>query len=157
MLQYVSGGKWGLLLRRPLEAMTRTLPLVGADVPADHRVFMKHLYLWAQYPDAEATANALANHSITLEQALTANAKRPMLNPVAVIVQSCDHLRGSAGCLHYLLNKWSLQRDADPAARNRAELHRWQTKFENLSGFGILIYVDHADAMARSTGSSRST
>ena len=29
MLQYVSGGKWGLLLRRPLEAMTRTLPLVA--------------------------------------------------------------------------------------------------------------------------------
>ncbi len=28
MLQYVSGGKWGLLLRRPLEAMSRTLPLV---------------------------------------------------------------------------------------------------------------------------------
>ena len=35
MLQYVSGGKWGLLLRRPLEAMTRTLWLVGADVRAD--------------------------------------------------------------------------------------------------------------------------
>ena len=29
MLQYVSGGKWGLLLRRPLEAMARTLPLVA--------------------------------------------------------------------------------------------------------------------------------
>ena len=29
MLQYVTGGKWGLLLRRPLEAMTRTLPLVA--------------------------------------------------------------------------------------------------------------------------------
>ena len=29
MLQYVSGGKWGLLLRRPLEAMTRTIWLVG--------------------------------------------------------------------------------------------------------------------------------
>ena len=28
MLQYLSGGKWGLLLRRPLEAMTRTLWLV---------------------------------------------------------------------------------------------------------------------------------
>ena len=28
MVQYCSGGKWGLLLRRPLEAMTRTLPLV---------------------------------------------------------------------------------------------------------------------------------
>ena len=29
MLQYVTGGKWGLLLRRPLEAMTRTLWLVA--------------------------------------------------------------------------------------------------------------------------------
>src|SRR5215469_13676328 len=28
MVQYCSGGKWGLLLRRPLEAATRTLPLV---------------------------------------------------------------------------------------------------------------------------------
>ena len=29
MLQHVSGGKWGLLLRRPVEAMSRTLPLVA--------------------------------------------------------------------------------------------------------------------------------
>src|SRR5438034_2379161 len=29
MLQYVSGGKWGLVLRRPLEAMSRTIWLVG--------------------------------------------------------------------------------------------------------------------------------
>src|ERR1700677_977704 len=29
MLQYVTGGKWGLILRRPLEAMTRTLWVVG--------------------------------------------------------------------------------------------------------------------------------
>src|SRR6202049_3619246 len=27
MVQYCSGGKWGLLLRRPLEALSRTLPL----------------------------------------------------------------------------------------------------------------------------------
>ena len=26
MVQYCSGGKWGLLLRRPLEAMSRSLP-----------------------------------------------------------------------------------------------------------------------------------
>jgi len=30
MVQYVTGGKWGLLLRRPLEAMSRTLPVVIA-------------------------------------------------------------------------------------------------------------------------------
>src|ERR1700744_3367767 len=28
MVQYLSGGKWGLIIRRPLEAMTRTWPLV---------------------------------------------------------------------------------------------------------------------------------
>ena len=28
MVQYLSGGKWGLIVRRPLEAMTRTWPLV---------------------------------------------------------------------------------------------------------------------------------
>ncbi|HEY2856889.1 MAG TPA: hypothetical protein VGJ21_00560, partial [Terracidiphilus sp.] len=44
MLQYVSGGKWGLLLRRPLEAMTRTLPLVALfSVPLMIPYFGKHL------------------------------------------------------------------------------------------------------------------
>src|SRR6202034_3547788 len=28
MVQYCSGGKWGLLLRRPLEALSRTLPII---------------------------------------------------------------------------------------------------------------------------------
>ena len=70
MLQHVSGGKWGLLIRRPLEAMTRTLPLVALMfVPI--AVFMKHLYQWAKYPTAAATSQALADHAITLEQALT--------------------------------------------------------------------------------------
>ena len=48
MVQYCSGGKWGLLLRRPLEAMSRTLPLVLVYwfVVA---LYMKRLYLWAQY------------------------------------------------------------------------------------------------------------
>src|SRR5260370_40664595 len=52
MLQYVSGGKWGLLLRRPLEAMSRTLPLVlGMFIPL--WFLSKHLYQWAWYPDVE--------------------------------------------------------------------------------------------------------
>ena len=51
MLQYVWGGKWGLLLRRPLEAMTRTIWLVGLMfVPI---IFLwKHLYQWAAFPTA---------------------------------------------------------------------------------------------------------
>ena len=49
MLQYVSGGKWGAILRRPLEAMTRTLPLVAAMI-IPIGIFGGHLYQWAAYP-----------------------------------------------------------------------------------------------------------
>jgi hypothetical protein len=139
MLQYVSGGKWGLILRRPLEAMTRTLWLVGLMfVPI---VFLwKHLYQWAAYPTAGAVAEALANHAVTLEQALTLNAKRAMLSPVPVIVQTIL-IFAILLLLTYLLNKWSLQRDADPERGTEPSFDRWRTKFENLSGPGILIYV----------------
>src|ERR1022692_2597007 len=88
MLQYVSGGKWGLLLRRPLEAMTRTLPLVALMlIPVI--VFGKHLYQWVLYPDAGSTNDAMLAGLITKEQALTANFKRPMLNPHMLIAESC--------------------------------------------------------------------
>ncbi len=139
MVQYVSGGKWGLLLRRPLEAMTRTLWVVGLMfVPI--AFFMKHLYQWALYPTAAATAQALANHAITLEQALTANAKRAMLNPVSAIVQTV-FIFAVLLTITYFLNKWSMQRDADPAAGTQSSFDYWRTKTENLSGIGIFIYV----------------
>ncbi|MEI4861267.1 hypothetical protein Q8G41_27140, partial [Klebsiella pneumoniae] len=55
MLQYVSGGKWGLLLRRPLEAMSRTLPVVFAFfVPLLFPALGKHLWQWVLYPTVAA-------------------------------------------------------------------------------------------------------
>jgi hypothetical protein len=139
MLQYVSGGKWGLLLRRPLEALTRTIWLVGAMfVPIIF--FWKHLYQWAAFPTAGAVAEALANHAVTLEQALTLNAKRAMLNPTAVIFQTAI-IFGILWTFQYFLNKWSLERDADPERGTEPSYDRWRIKFENLSGIGILIYV----------------
>src|ERR1700689_329519 len=54
MVQYLSGGKWGLLIRRPLEAMSRCLPLVMVlFLPVG--IFMKKLYLWEKFSNpAEA-------------------------------------------------------------------------------------------------------
>jgi hypothetical protein len=139
MLQYVSGGKWGLLLRRPLEAMTRTIWLVGLMfVPI---IFLwKHLYQWAAFPTAGAVAQALSNHAVTLEQALTLNAKRSMLNPGAAIFQTI-FIFAILFLFTFLLNKWSMERDADPARGTEPSFDRWRIKFENLSGIGILIYV----------------
>ena len=114
MLQHVSGGKWGLLLRRPLEAMTRTLPLVALFfVPI--ALLWKHLYQWALYPTADSVATALANHEIDLEHALVLNAKRAMLSPlhtgiITIIIFAVLLI------FVYFLNKWSLERDADPEA-----------------------------------------
>ena len=39
------------------------------------------------------------------------------------------------------MNKWSLQRDADPARGTIASYDKWRVRFENLSGPGIFIYV----------------
>ena len=131
MVQYVSGGKWGLLLRRPLEAMSRCLPLVAVlFLPIGF--FMKKLYLWAKYSDA---AEAYRQHLITHEQAHAIAYKHPMLSVPSVWIQS-------AVCFAiwfifmYLLNKWGLERDAD----SRPNVRFWQVRLENLSGFGILVY-----------------
>ncbi len=139
MLQYVSGGKWGLIMRRPLEAMSRTIGLVALlFVPIIF--FWKHLYQWAAFPTAGAVAQALSNHAVTLEQAMTLNAKRAMLNPTAAIVQTIA-IFALLWLFQFLLNKWSLERDADPERNTERSYDRWRIRFENLSGPGILLYV----------------
>src|ERR1700691_3978290 len=76
MVQYVSGGKWGLLVRRPLEAMSRCLPLVFVlFLPIG--LCMKQLYLWAKYSNVEeALSKGLINH----EQAHAISYKHPTLS-----------------------------------------------------------------------------
>jgi len=55
MVQYVTGGKWGLLLRRPLEAMSRTLPVIFVYWLVVV-IWMKKLYLWAQVDGSNPNA-----------------------------------------------------------------------------------------------------
>src|ERR1700691_6263916 len=57
MVQYVTGGKWGLLLRRPLEAMSRTLPVVFVYWLLVV-IWLKKLYLWAHIGDPAAALKA---------------------------------------------------------------------------------------------------
>ena len=139
MLQYVTGGKWGLILRRPIEAMSRTLPLV-ALMFLPIVIFGKHLYQWMLYPDVNSTEYALHQGWINREQALTAEFKHPMLNPTAMVWESCI-IFAILLLFMFLLNRWSLECDADPQAGTDTSYERWRTRFENLSGPGILVYV----------------
>lgn len=134
MLQWTTGGKWGLLVRRPLEAMSRTLWLVFLMfLPI--AIFAKRLYIWARITNAHAAfvkgeIDAMLAHAIAY--------KRPYL-----------HMGGFGGfwargiiyfiifgIFAYFLNKWSLQRDTDTQHGNWF----WQKRFENLSGAGLVIY-----------------
>jgi hypothetical protein len=147
MVQYLSGGKWGLLVRRPLEAMTRTLPLAFLYfLPIG--LFAKQLYLWAMYPDPD---QALQKGLITAIQAHAISYKRPMLNYLTMWVVS---LICFAVWFFYIrtLNKWSLQRDQEVGLELPRESSQnvpfWQRRFENLSGFGVVVYAITLTAVA---------
>jgi hypothetical protein len=135
MVQYVTGGKWGLLLRRPLEAMTRTLPLVflywvGSALMA------KRLYMWV---NPGIASDDLKAGLITPEQMATIQHaiewKHPMLNFSTYLIVSVICF---AIWAYYIwrLNSLSLVRDRDTLSNSPY----WIKKMENISGFGILVY-----------------
>ena len=134
MVQYCSGGKWGLLLRRPLEAATRALPLIFLYWVVSV-FFMKDLYQWAMYTNVSATAEALKKGLINEAQAHCLDFKRPMLNPTTYIVVMliCFAIWG--------LYTWRL--NALGRERDRQSLDTtpyWIKKLENISGPGIVVY-----------------
>jgi hypothetical protein len=139
MVQYVSGGKWGQLLRRPLEAMTRTIWVVIVML-LPVLLLGKHLYQWMAFPTAQDKLNAYHNGLMTQEQQLTAQSKVAMLNPSSAWIQAAIVL-GFMALVITILNYWSVQRDKDPAAGTLASFDKWRVRFENLSGPSILFYV----------------
>jgi hypothetical protein len=132
MVQYLSGGKWGLLLRRLLEAMSRTLPLIFAYwiVVA---LSLKRLYLWAAVNNVSA---ALKSGWINEAQAHAIEFKRPMLNSAIFIWVS---LLCFAIWAFYTwrLNDLGLKRDAASAETTP----KWIKQFENICGPGIVVYA----------------
>jgi hypothetical protein len=144
MVQYCSGGKWGLLLRRPLEAMTRSLPVVFLYwiVVA---LTQGRLYMWANHALVD---NDLKLGLIDADQVEfidhCINFKRGMLNPAMFWVAglACFAIWGF---YTWRLNSMALQRDAEGSPRTGpgpggGNTPYWIKKFENLSGPGIVVY-----------------
>ena len=143
MVQYCSGGKWGLLLRRPLEAMSRTLPLVFAYwvVVA---FSLKKLYLWAS---PAMVADGVKRGLISADQLEVINHaisfKRPMLNPTAFVAVSV--LCFAIWWFYtWRLTSLGLKRDTESAETTPY----WIKKFENISGPGIVVYAITMSAAA---------
>jgi hypothetical protein len=134
MVQYCSGGKWGLLLRRPLEAMSRTLPLIFVYWVGSV-FFMKPLFQWARYTTVSATEEALKSGLINEAQAHCLNFKRPMLNPITyvIVLLICFAIWA---LYTWRLNALGLRRDHESPDTTPF----WIKKLENISGPGIVVY-----------------
>ena len=117
MLHHMSGGGWGLVIRRIFEAATRVLPLM-ALLFLPLILGLKPLYEWAR-PE-EVAKSSLLQH------------KTPYLNIPFFLGRTVFYF-AVWGVLAYFLNKWSLEQDrtADPSLKR---------KMQSVSGPGILLF-----------------
>jgi hypothetical protein len=118
MLHHLSGGAWGVVIRRVLEAASRTLPFMALlFLPIAFGIH--ELYLWAN-PEAVAK-DAILQH------------KAAYLNvPFFIIRAAIYFVIWSA--LAYLLSKWSLEQE------QRGETGQ-ALRMQRLSGLGLVLYA----------------
>lgn len=124
MVNHLAGGKWGLIIRRPLEAGAAQFPLLFVlFIPI--LIGMKHLYPWVtdgpRFKMLAWDAQKIVLH------------KQLMLNPTFFAIRWVLYFLIWWG-FSTVLRRWSIQRDERPAGRD------WQRIFENLSGIGLVVY-----------------
>lgn len=120
MLQYLSGGAWGLVARRVFEAGARTLPLM-AILFLPIALNLEVLYLWAR---PEAASDAILQ------------AKAAYLNPQFFYIRAGIYFAIWI-TLTTILTRWSKAQDEAPPV-GPGPLDR---RFRVLSGPGILLHV----------------
>jgi hypothetical protein len=116
MLHHLTGGGWGFVIRRVLEAATRTLWLMALlYIPL--LLGMTHLYGWAQ---PQAASNPVYQQ------------KHFFLNTPFFIARVVIYFALWMG-LAWLLNRWSFEQD-------RTGDTRLSKKLEGLSGPGLILW-----------------
>jgi len=118
MLQYVTGGAWGLVIRRILEAATRVLPLIFIFV-LPLAIGLKNIYSWTDPTLVKASASLTA--------------KAPYLNIPFFYIRVVIYF-AIWYLLTSLLNKWSAEQDKQTNPL-------WTNKLIRLSGPGLLLFV----------------
>lgn len=122
MLQHLTGGAWGLSIRRVLEAGTRVLPLMLLLFLPIAIFGLSHLYEWMHINDVTEPAVRKI-----LEK------KKPYLNPTFFLIRTALYFAIWMG-LMFLLNKWSAEQD-------RTAERQYSKKMQFLSGPGIILFV----------------
>jgi len=118
MLQHLTGGAWGLVIRRVLEASTRTFPLMLLlFIPV--AIGLKHIYPW--------TDAAVMNSTPALQK------KTSFLNPSFFILRTFVYF-AIWSALAMALNWWSLQQD-------RAASREGRKRMQMISGPGLVVTI----------------
>lgn len=126
MLQYLTGGAWGLLIRRWLEAATRTLPLMAL-------LFVPLLFgLEVLYPWTHSEGDAAAISSSPDEGHNPTDDKRAYLNVPFFLVRAGFYFAVWLALANFL-NRWS--RRPDEAADPHSGL-----RLRRLSAAGLAVY-----------------
>lgn len=119
MLQHLTGGGWGFVIRRVLEAATRVLPLMAIlFVP----IILGAHSIYHHWTDQEA----LAKHPVV-------QFKTPYLNLQFFTIRAVVYF-AVWFALAYLLNKWSLEQD-------RTADNRYTKRMRVLSGPGMVALI----------------
>src|SRR5262249_32119934 len=117
MVHQLSGGAWGVVIRRQMGAASRVLPVLTVlFLPI---VFgMSHLYVW--------THADIVNADPILRE------KHLYLNTPFFLIRAAIYFAGW-NAVSYVLNKWGLEQDetGDP---------RYARRMQMLSGGGLLVY-----------------
>ncbi len=125
MCQHHTGGAWGVVIRRPAEAATRTLPLLALlFVPI--ALGIPSLYSWSQA--AAVAADPILKH------------KQLYLNTPFFIVRAALFFTGWI-FLSWYLNRWSVTEDREgPEPAN--------TRMRHMSGPGLIFWAFSVTFMA---------
>jgi len=119
LLQHLTGGGWGLVIRRVLEAATRTLPLMAVlFIPIILGAY--RIYPWTHHEEITKTPALMEKARFYLNLRFF-SARAALYFAVWLL-------------LAYLLNKWSLEQD-------RTADRRFGKNMRMLSGPGLLFFV----------------
>lgn len=120
ILQYLTGGAWGVVIRRTAEAASRTLPLlILLFLPIAFG--MTRLYEWTHLPPDD----------VTMMQ------RQWFQTPLWWAIRSAIYF-ALFGAMVYLLNMWSAKQDA---SKDHEEAAEWLGRATAFSGPTMVIYA----------------
>jgi hypothetical protein len=127
MLQHLTAGHWGIIIRRPLESATRTLPLLAVGFLPIAIFGMRYLY--SGHGDDKGWLNAPASG----EGALS-DFQKGYLTHSGYLLRAVVYFVVWLA-LMFIFNILSKQQDANPTDRALRQ------RFKMLAGPGIILYV----------------